>query len=295
MRRWLALALLLAACGSGDEPTLAVPDDTTTTASTTIPARSCPEHPPAFAPTWVPEGWSADLEPGSGGTEEQECDVWHWGRADGAMGSTVDVRLGDGAEALTPERSRTITVLGRPARIGPIHEGFMVLLDGYALKGYGITEEDLERLAVGLHPHGPRVAPETSAPVPDGLHAARIVGVGDATVTVDLIGWYSGDEANRIAAERGDETPVPNDYYTVNDDPATPELPVADDVAVTSPWAEYGSDGCELCQRVITFERLRELFTGPVPDSPQGNVRHSPFWITVHDGEVTRIDEQYVP
>ena len=39
-------------------------------------------------------------------------------------------------------------------------------------------------------------------------------------MTFDLAYFLTGDAANQAAAEHGDETPVPNDYYIVNDNPS---------------------------------------------------------------------------
>ena len=49
----------------------------------------------------------------------------------------------------------------------------------------------------------------------------------DSGVTqFDLACFYTGEEANQQAAARGDEVPVPNDVYIVNDNPATRDVPV---------------------------------------------------------------------
>lgn len=227
---------------------------------------------------------------GSGGDDTEQCGVYHWGGA----GRYVDVRAGDGGQSFGAG-SRTITVLGRPTPIGPIHEGFMVRTDTHALLGYGVAEEVVQRIAEGLFAAPRRSFDEARLP-DDGIGPVKVVAVDEHSVTVDPIAWYVGDDAKRALVEHGfSEDDLTNDYYAPDDDTATQTLRVAGDVVVTSPWARYGTDGCELCQRVITYDRLREIFTGPMPDPPTGNTRGDPFWVTVAGGVVTRLDEQYVP
>ncbi|MGH9167292.1 MAG: hypothetical protein ACRD02_05560 [Acidimicrobiia bacterium] len=78
--------------------------------------------------------------------------------------------------------------------------------------------------------------------LPNGRHLVFIQQVADdgSTLAIDLAIWFSGEEANAAAAEDGQtEIPVPNDYYIRNADPAIIEVPVSDDVAVTSVWFDY--------------------------------------------------------
>jgi hypothetical protein len=296
-RRWAWAAVVLAtlaACG-GDDPSTVEPASTTatTTAAPTSTASdgTCPDTYPPFGTTWLPEEWKDDyLVAGSGGDDTEQCGVYHWG----GDGRYIDVRLGDGAQSFGAG-TRTITVLGRPTPIGPIHEGFMVRTDTHALLAYGVTEDVLQRVAEGLYASPRRSFDEAPLP-PDGIGPARIVSIDEHTVTVDPIAWYVGDAAKQALVDHGfTEDDLTNDYFAPNDDTATQTLPVGADVVVTSPWAEYGSGGCELCQRVIGFDRLRAIVGGPEPDGPTANVRHDPFWITVAGGVVTRLDEQYVP
>ena len=66
--------------------------------------------------------------------------------------------------------------------------------------------------------------PRVVAPLPrpgealaDGQHAVRIDAVGEHTLTVDVIQWLSGKEADdAYAEETGDTSGVPNDYFIRN-------------------------------------------------------------------------------
>jgi hypothetical protein len=81
---------------------------------------------------------------------------------------------------------------------------------------------------------GPPATTEPSTPtawLDDGRYFGFIKSVDLATqpgtVVFDLADFLGGEEANEAAAERGDETPVPNDYYIVNDDPELRTLSVS--------------------------------------------------------------------
>jgi hypothetical protein len=110
---------------------------------------------------------------------------------------------------------------------------------------------------------------------------------GTTRVRFDLAYFYQGQRAEREAAERGDE--VVSGYYIVNDNPRLRTLAVADDVEV-----EYipQSGCCELQPWDIDswFEAIG-LSTNP-GDYPGKNV---PWWFTVEGGQVTRIEQQYLP
>jgi hypothetical protein len=51
-------------------------------------------------------------------------------------------------------------------------------------------------------------------------------------MTFDLAYFLTGDAANQAAAEHGDETPVPNDYYIVNDNPLLRTTPISPSVEI---------------------------------------------------------------
>jgi hypothetical protein len=52
-------------------------------------------------------------------------------------------------------------------------------------------------------------------------------------VTFDLIQYLTGDAATRAAAEDGEESPPPNDYYIRNVNPRLRTLPVRADASIT--------------------------------------------------------------
>lgn len=119
----------------------------TPTVSTTPSIRPCEAR--SLVPTYVPRGWSAVLVKGPGGGGADATAVGHW-----SGGSGRYVQLARGRSYALAEPTRQLTVLGRGARGGQIHEGFAVqfrLCDTeYQLQGFGIQAVELYRLSESL-------------------------------------------------------------------------------------------------------------------------------------------------
>lgn len=163
------------------------------------------------------------------------------------------------------------------------------------------------RQAYRSGPTGPRSTPppEPSASVePSGTPAAapaledgrhfgyiRSVDPGAMTLRFDLARFLTGEEANAAAAENGDEVPVPNDYYIVNDERRLRTLPI-------DPGAEILVIDWNRCCELVPGELAPFLDAFKIRDPPwdamyQG--RRAPYWITVRGGAVVRIEVQYLP
>lgn len=130
----------------------------------------------------------------------------------------------------------------------------------------------------------------------DGRYLMRINSfeTGGSALTGDLMVWFSGEEANIAAAIDGSsEIPVPNDYYIRNADPTRLRLVVEPEVAVTSVWWQSGG-GSDLSSKSIDYADLVRLFSDP-PQNELANLLHDPWWVTIRDGVVVALDEQYVP
>jgi hypothetical protein len=130
-----------------------------------------------------------------------------------------------------------------------------------------------------------RLKPKPRPLLADGRHAARITAVDTEgrTVTVDVIQFLTGKAAIKAASAAGEESPPPNDYFIVNDNPKLRTLPVrADFVTVNTLMAQ--ETGSSTKSTVITFEDFAQLDT-----------RYAVFWVTVRDGRVTNISEQFIP
>ncbi len=119
--------------------------------------------------------------------------------------------------------------------------------------------------------------------LPDGRWYGFVAKTDADELEFDLACWFSGKDADKAAAEDGEESPAPNGYYVRNENPATRTVTVAKDVQVlwyenvgdpatedTIPYAEW-----------VTESADRDLMLG--------------IWIEVDDGSITDIQEQYVP
>lgn len=120
------------------------------------------------------------------------------------------------------------------------------------------------------------------------------IDVGSRVSGFDLACFYTGDEANEQAAARGDEVPVPNDVYIVNDNPSTRDVPVDPSVELllidwnacceTSPGAELDAFASALGdQDFVEIDGFR--YAGGL----------SPYWITIEEGRIVGIEEQFLP
>jgi hypothetical protein len=115
-----------------------------------------------------------------------------------------------------------------------------------------------------------------------------------ATLAFDEAEFLTGDEAQRAAEEDGavpPGEPVPNDYYIRNPDKTTQTLPIATDAKITA-------RRCSLCRKgqpgnledfLASFMKTGQTYADPYRGA------ESQYWLTIEDGTVVAIDEQYVP
>jgi hypothetical protein len=138
----------------------------------------------------------------------------------------------------------------------------------------------------------------TSTQPPAAEHFGYIRSVSTAgptaTLAFDEAEWLTGEEAQRAAEEDGavpPGEPVPNDYYVRNPDKATETLPVAADADITA-------RRCELCRKgkpgnvadfLAAFMKTGQTYADPYRGAD------SQYWLTIEDGTVVAIDEQYTP
>ena len=115
-----------------------------------------------------------------------------------------------------------------------------------------------------------------------------------ATLAFDEAQFLTGDAAQKAAEEDGVVAPgeaVPNDYYIRNRDQTTQTLRIANDARITAkrcPLCRHGRDG-QLEPFLASFMKGRQTFADPYRG------KYSLYWLTIKDGEVAAIDEQYVP
>jgi hypothetical protein len=133
------------------------------------------------------------------------------------------------------------------------------------------------------------------APLPDGRHFGFIKSINlnasPATMVFDLAYFLTGDEANAAAAKRGDEVPVPNDYYIVNDNPKLRTLQVSPNVDIEL------VDWNNCCDKFFkpNWQKLQDSFALEEPPMGRYKGKFSHYWLTVEDGQVVKIEEQFVP
>lgn len=145
--------------------------------------------------------------------------------------------------------------------------------------------------------------PEAGASLePNGRYFGyiRAIDVSDdpPTLDFDVAEFLTGGEADQAAGEAGEIAPgeeVPNDYFLRNRSSSVRTLPVREDVVVTRVQCPT------FCEDHVPGEwaGLVESFQNP---DPQGFTYADPYrgadsqyWITLENGAVAVIDEQYLP
>lgn len=134
--------------------------------------------------------------------------------------------------------------------------------------------------------------------IPDGRHFGYIRSVvpQQESIEFDPAQFLTGKAAQQAAVEDGTLAPgepVPNDYYIRNRDSAVHTVPIIRTASVTAVRCDGGcSQGHlgALGEFLASFSR-KEPPT--LADDYRGS--HSQYWLTVADGRVVAIDEQYLP
>jgi hypothetical protein len=147
--------------------------------------------------------------------------------------------------------------------------------------------------ATNLGCSGGPPAPDT---LPDGRYFGYVESLDTAsrTMAFDLACFYSGEEANRQAAARGDEVPVPNDVYIVNDNTKVRTLKVHPDAdLVLIDWNACCEPSPGATMQAFASAVDAGDFTEVAGFRYAGTL--SPYWVTIGDGQVVEIDEQFLP
>jgi hypothetical protein len=106
---------------------------------------------------------------------------------------------------------------------------------------------------------------------------------------VDYIQFLTGDEAVDAATAHGDESPPPNDYYILNDNPTLREFPVQNGISVVTVVNDDGTS--DPAGHTLTLDQWVDRITGPNASA----FRSSFYWITVSEATITTIEQQYLP
>lgn len=119
--------------------------------------------------------------------------------------------------------------------------------------------------------------------LPDGEWFGYVATVSESQLEFDLACWFAGEAAVRAAAEDGEESPPPNDYYVRNASEVLRAVPVAADTEVT--W--YPNVGDPTSETTSTF-------TDWITDSESRDIALG-VWLDVQSGTVVEIREQWIP
>lgn len=139
-------------------------------------------------------------------------------------------------------------------------------------------------------PVNPIAIPDESAcapgpgPLPDGLYFGFMGGAATDAFEFDLACWFSGEPANAAAAADGEESPPPNDYYIRNANETLRREPVA---SGSIPVAWIPDFGIPATSDITYTQWLSER--------DFGQSYTPPVWITVKNGAVVDIVEQWLP
>lgn len=132
--------------------------------------------------------------------------------------------------------------------------------------------------------------------LPDGTHFGYVehLDTVSGALAFDLACFYSGEEANQQAAQRGDEVPVPNDVYIVNDNTTIRNLTVDPSVElVLLDWNRCCDPRPGADLDAFASSLGHKAFVEIGGRSYAGSL--SPYRVTIEDGIVTRIEEQFLP
>lgn len=122
-----------------------------------------------------------------------------------------------------------------------------------------------------------------SGPLGDGRWFGYVVATSETTGEFDLACWFTGEQAERAAAEDGEESPPPNDYYVRNVNEEVRSFAVDADAEVVW-YPQFGDPGSET---TIDYPAWRAALEDR--DYVPG------VWLDVVDGVVVDVHEQWVP
>ncbi len=112
---------------------------------------------------------------------------------------------------------------------------------------------------------------------------------GPPAVRYDLAYFLTGAAANQAAKDRGLETPVPDGYFIVNDNARMRIAPLADPFSV-----KYIPEG-NCCQPVKAHDAAFLGWLGETQQSDFPPKDTSWWWITIGGGEITKVEQQFLP
>ncbi|ANY69532.1 hypothetical protein BBD42_25875 [Paenibacillus sp. BIHB 4019] len=115
--------------------------------------------------------------------------------------------------------------------------------------------------------------------------------------TYDEIQWYEGEAASvqfRQHEQDAEMTDAPDGYYIVNDDPQLHDLPIAADAEVFMQIYNRTGNAAEAdiqWNEPITVDKFVSIMNSDDPFQ----LNNFPYHITIKDGQIVKIVQQYIP
>jgi hypothetical protein len=119
--------------------------------------------------------------------------------------------------------------------------------------------------------------------LPDGRWFGFVASADESALSFDLACWFTGSAAVDAAAEDGEESPPPNDYYVRNASDQLRQVPVGSDATVEC-----------LCNETDATELIAMPYSQWLTER-DGRGYQPGVWLDVSDGAITLVEEQYVP
>ena len=137
--------------------------------------------------------------------------------------------------------------------------------------------------SVSTQSQGPPRPPEPQ--LPDGRHFGYIKSIelddSPPSIVFDEAQFLVGEAANEASAAHGDEVPVSNDVYVVNDDPALRTLTVSGEAEFLLLGPGYACcEGHPSDPDLLTRSRLAHAWG---------------YWVSLENRKVVQVEEQWHP
>lgn len=122
---------------------------------------------------------------------------------------------------------------------------------------------------------------------------------GSVIASTDEIEWYQGAEADKVFAQREPEAAAelggtPDGYYIVNDSPALTTYKIAPDAKVT--MQIYDKTGKPEDMDIHWNEQISlDEFIHQFAKNENLDLSQFPYHLTIQDGVITSIVQQYIP
>lgn len=124
----------------------------------------------------------------------------------------------------------------------------------------------------------------------DGRHVGYVKAISTSTrtLTVDVAQWLEGTEAERAWRADGHTEELPYSFYVRNKNPRLRTLPFAPGVSVTVNTLAAEETGSSSKDVTVSVAKFASYFG-------TSHVTSAPFHLTLEDGVVVSVREQYLP